>query len=144
MGKAGLRGNPGLLKQLGRKLTELPKTLQAEVAREGAPVCTALAQGAFDSGQTVYGEARPQSVHGGSLSLVASGATRRSLTFVANGTQIRCQLGPKHMRYLIGRYRILPNNALPFLWRSKLAEIVKRGGDRAAAEAFAGVGRKSA
>ncbi len=142
--KAGLRGNPGLLRQLGKRLNDLPKTLQAEVARQGAPVVTVLAQGAFDSGQTVYGDARPKGVNGNNLTLVEEGDARGSLNFTATGTQIRCTLGPRHMRYLVGKYKILPNNALPFLWRAKLNEIVKRVGDRAAADAFAGVGRKTA
>lgn len=141
--RAGLRGNPGLLKQLGRKLTDLPKTIQAEVAKRGAPAVTDLATSAFASGQTVYGDARPAGVGGNELSLVKSGAVRGSLRFVANGTQIRCTLGPKHMRFLVGKYKILPNNALPFRWRAKLAEIVRQVGDEQAAAAFAGVGRKA-
>jgi hypothetical protein len=141
--RAGLRGNPGLMRQLGAKLQALPKTLQAEVARQGAPVCTELAQGAFDSGQTVYGDARPQGVDGGELSLVKSGSVRGSLRFVATGTQIRCQYGPKHMRYLIGKYKILPNNAIPFRWRARLDEIT-RGVLRAELDAaMAGVARKA-
>lgn len=142
MAKAGLRGNPGLLKQLGSRLTQLPKTVQAEVARQGAPVVTALAQGAFDAGQTVYGDPRPQGVDGGPLSLVKSGSVRGSLNFVATGTQMRCQLGPKHMRFLIGKYKILPNNALPFRWRAALNDVTKRVAEQEAAKAFAGVARK--
>jgi len=144
MAKAGLRGNPGLLKQLGAKLASLPKTVQAEVARQGAPVITALAQTAFDGGQTVYGDARPNGVGGDALSLVASGATRRSLAFAATGTQMRCTLGPRHMRYLVGKYKILPNNAIPFRWRAALSEIVQRVARQEADKAMAGIGRKVA
>jgi hypothetical protein len=143
MAKAGLRGNPGLLRQVGARLQAMPKTVQAEVAWQGSPVCTELAQGAFDSGQTVYGEARPKGVHGQTLSLVGEGDARGSLNFVATGTQIRCTLGPRHMKYLIGKYKILPNNALPFRWRSKLNEIVARAAAREAAQALAGVARKA-
>lgn len=128
---------------MGARLAQLPTTVRAEVARQGAPACTELAQGAFDGGQTVYGEPRPQGVNGGPLSLVKSGAVRGSLRFVANGTQIRCQLGPKHMRYLVGKYKILPNNALPFRWRARLNEIVKATADRQVAAALAGVARKA-
>jgi hypothetical protein len=140
--KAGLRGNPGLLKQLGRKLAELPTTVRAEVARQAAPVVTALAQSAFDGGQTVYGDARPTGVDGNALDLTVTGSARRSLNFVANGTQLRCTFGPKHFKFLIGKYKILPNNALPFRWRRALDEITKREAARAADAAMAGVARK--
>jgi hypothetical protein len=143
LAKAGLRGNPGLMRQLGAKLQKLPKTLQAEVARRGAPVCTELAQGAFDSGQTVYGEARPAGVDGGPLSLVGEGAARASLRFVATGTQIRCAFGPKHMKFLVGKYKILPNNALPFRWRARLDAIVREVAGREVAAAMSGVARKA-
>lgn len=131
------------MRQLGAKLQALPKTLQAEVARQGAPVCTELAQGAFDSGQTVYGDARPLGVDGGPLSLVKSGSVRGSLRFVATGTQIRCQYGPKHFKFLAGRFKIVPNNALPFRWRARLNEITKSVADREVSAAMNGVARKA-
>jgi hypothetical protein len=133
-----------LLRQLGRKLAELPTTVRAEVARQAAPIVTELAQSAFDGGQTVYGDARPTGVDGNALSLVASGSVRRSLNFVANGTQLRCTLGPKHMKFLIGKYKILPNNAIPLRWRRALDEITTRQAARAADAAMAGVARKIA
>ena len=120
----------------------ISRRVGCRAAKRGAPVVTELATGAFDAGQTVYGDARPAGVDGNDLSLVKSGSVRGSLRFVANGTQIRCTLGPKHMRYLVGKYKILPNNALPFRWRAKLAEIVRQVGDEQAAAAMAGVARK--
>ena len=142
--KAGLRGNPGLLAQLGRKLAELPTTVRAEVARQAAPIVTELAQSAFDGGQTVYGDVRPTGVNGDALDLKVTGSVRRSLGFVANGTQLRCTLGPRHMKFLIGKYKILPNNALPFRWRRVLDEITTREAARATGAAMAGVARRVA
>jgi hypothetical protein len=107
-------------------------------------VCTALAQEAFAAGRTVYGDARPRGVDGNPLDLVESGATSRGLNFVATGTQIRCTLGPRHMRFLVGKYKILPNNAIPFLWRAKLNEIVRRVAGRQVEAAFTGAARRVA
>ena len=121
--RAGLRGNPGTLKELSGKLRALPKTLAAEVAAKAAPEITGLAQSAYDGGQTVYGDARPQGVDG-ELDLVATGTARAQIRFVAIGTQMRCVLGPKYARYLIGKYKILPIRALPASWRAKLGEVV--------------------
>lgn len=56
---------------------------------------------------------------GRELRLVRTGATRAALRFVAVGTVIRCVLGPRYARYLVGKYRILPSGqqAVPFRWR---------------------------
>lgn len=124
--RAGLRGNPGTLKELSGKLRALPKTLAAEVAAKAAPEVTGLAQSAYDGGQTVYGDARPQGVDGAELDLVRTGTARAQIRFVAIGTQMRCVLGPKYARYLIGRYKILPVRALPTSWRMRLNEVVRR------------------
>ncbi len=59
---------------------------------------------------------------GGALSLVQTGATRARVVFVANGTIVRCVLGTKYARYLIGKYGILPNGnaAIPVEWQDTL------------------------
>lgn len=121
----GLRGNPATLKQLRSNLLALPKTLAADVARRAAPGVTGLAQGAYDSRQTVYGDARPRGADGGDLDLVQTGTTRAQMRFVATGTQIRCVLGPKYAKYLVGKYGVLPISALPTAWRQKIGEAVR-------------------
>ena len=118
-----LKGNLSSIKGLKTRLQTLPVTIAADVAKRAAPALTAATSADFSSGRTVYGEARPASVNGGSLSLVKSGATRDTLKFVAVGTIVRCVLGPKYARYLI-RYGILPNGALPVGWSRKLAQLV--------------------
>jgi hypothetical protein len=85
---------------------------------------TELTRAAYDGGRTVYGEARPPAVDGGTLTLHKSGATARDLRFEAIGTVIRCKLGPRWARYLIGKYAILPNGALPAAWSKRLGDLV--------------------
>lgn len=120
----GLKGNLSSLKGLKQTIRALPVTIAADVAKRGAPALSGEARGAFDSGQTVYGEARPAGVDGGQLTLVKSGATRDALRFVSIGTIVRCVLPTRWARFLIGKYGILPNGALPVDWSKRLAAVV--------------------
>jgi hypothetical protein len=106
-------------------LRALPRSVAHQVAQRGAPKLTALTREAFDGNRNVYGDARPAGVDGQPLTLVKSGATRAALKFTANGTIIRAVLGTRYAKYLIGKYGILPNGALPVKWSRALAEIVK-------------------
>ncbi len=142
--KAGLRGNPGLLTQLGASMRALPRAIQFEAAKAVAPVATELAQAAFNAGQTVYGDARPAGVDGNALTLVQSGDARRALRFVADGTAVRCDLSAApHLRFLIGKYKVLPNNKIPFAWRRRISEVVQEVARKQVALAFAPVARKA-
>jgi hypothetical protein len=122
----GLRGDVGKLRTFKQRLREFPITLAAEVSKAVAPALTDLATGAYDGGRTVYGDTRPKGVEGQALDLEATGATRAQLRFVAVGTVVRCVLGTKWSKYLIGKYGILPNGnaAVPAAWRAKLDAIV--------------------
>lgn len=119
-----LRGNLSSIKALKSRLRELPRTVAHDVARRAAPELTQLTASAYESGRSVYGEPRPPGVDGRRLTLDATGATRRTLQFVANGTIVRCVLGTKYARYLIGKYGILPNGAMPSEWSRRLAALV--------------------
>lgn len=119
-----LKGNLSSIKGLKTRLQTLPVTIAADVSKRAAPALSTLTANAFSSGRTVYEEARPASVNGGPLTLVKSGATRDALKFVAVGTIVRCVLGPKYSRYLIGKYSVLPMGALPAHWSRKLAQLV--------------------
>lgn len=119
-----LAGNLQSLTQLKARIRDLPRTVAAGVAKQGAPAVTELARQAYDGGRNVYGDARPAGVDGRALTLRKSGATERDLRFEAIGTVIRCKLGPKWSRFLIGKYGILPNGALPAAWGKRLGEIV--------------------
>ncbi len=107
-------------------IRQLPITVAHNVAKRAAPVLTTAALRSYDSGQTVYGDPRPRGVDGKELSLDRTGATKRTVRFVTSGTIIRCALGTKYARYLIGKYGILPNGraTIPAKWSTSLAEIV--------------------
>lgn len=110
---------------LKRTLATLPRTLAADVAKRSSPVLTNLTQEAFIGGQSVYGDARPRGADGQPLDLYRTGAVAGQLRFTSNGTVVRAVLGPRYAKYLIGKYGILPNGALPVRWRSALQQVVK-------------------
>jgi hypothetical protein len=122
---AGVRGNGfASIKAMKANLRALPVSLAHEVTQKAAPAITDLTRNAFAAKQSVYGEARPSSkVDGHPLALYRTGAVQGALRFVASGTILRCVLGPKYARFLIGKYGILPNGALPSSWSRKLSEI---------------------
>jgi hypothetical protein len=121
----GLRGNVGALKSIGQTIRKLPVSVAHDVAQRAAPALTALTRADFDAGQSVYGDPRPRSkVDGHVLTLTRTGATKADLRFVANGTIIRCVLGTKWARYLIGKYGILPSGALPAAYKRALDGVV--------------------
>lgn len=121
----GLKGDLSTLRGLKARIKAFPVSLRHDVAQQAAPAMTALTQQAYTSDTTVYGQARPTSeVDGSTLTLDKSGKTKAGLRFVATGTLIRCALPERYTRYLIGKYSILPNGALPAKWSAKLAEIV--------------------
>lgn len=120
----GLKGDFGSIKGLKRRIRALPVSVAHSVAQRAAPEMSSLTRGAFDSGRSVYGEPRPAGATGQPLTLKASGTVAAQLGFVANGTQVRCVLGPRYARYLIGKYGILPNGALPAAWARALGELV--------------------
>jgi hypothetical protein len=123
--RAGLKvkGNQTLA-GLKRTLHEMPLTVAASVADRAEPVLTRETRGAFSSGRTVYGEPRPAGVDGKPLDLKATGDVSRELRFEAIGTIVRCRLGPEYSKYLIGKYGILPNGALPASWKRDLDRLV--------------------
>lgn len=120
----GLKGNPHKLTTFAQQLRKLPVTLAASVAMDAAPALTGLTQSAYGAGQTVYGDARPRGVDGQPLTLHKSGATQAGLRFLNVGTIVRCVLPNNYQRYLIGKYRVLPNGTMPAAWRAKLDQIV--------------------
>ncbi len=120
-----MRGNPASLREFGKRLRALPiKTAQA-VATRVAPTLSDATRAAYSSSADVYGAARVPSVSGAPLTLVRSGATQASLRFVSIGTQVRCSLGTPYAKYLIGKYRILPNGPLPTAWGAQIASTAQ-------------------
>lgn len=120
-----LKGDLNSIKALKSTLRALPKTVAVDVARRAAPAMTTLTTSAFNSNRSVYNDPRPTGANGQALTLVKSGRTRDALRFVSVGTIVRCALPTKWAKYLIGKYGILPNGALPAQWSRRLAEVVK-------------------
>ena len=116
---------------LKAKLKTLPVSVAHRVASQAAPAVTDLTVDAFLTGRSVYGDHRPDGVDGRPLTLRKSGRTRDTLKFVANGTIVRCVLGTKYARYLIGKYGILPNGRMPAEWARRLREIASNEVKRA-------------
>ena len=122
-----LKGNLNKMKHLRAFLRKQPTTVADEAARTSAPPVTTDLRANFHGGRTAYGDARPLGVDGEPLSLVKEGEVRDQLGFVALGHQMRAKLGPRYAKYLIGKYDILPNGAMPRGWKP----IIKKNVDRA-------------
>jgi hypothetical protein len=124
---AGLRGNLGTLREIKRSIAAMPVSVGHAVAQQSAPAITGLAQQAYDGGQNVYGDARPRSkVTGAALTLEQTGRTRAGMRFEAVGTQMICVLPTAWAKYLVGKYQILPQGALPAVWTEKIGQVVAR------------------
>ena len=119
-----IKGNAGF-SDLKAQLKKIPLSLAHDVAQRAAPTTTRLTQVAYAAGKQVYGEPRPVGEGGRVLDLDQSGLTKRTLRFVASGTIVRCVLGAPYMRYLIGKYKVLPNNAIPAEWDRALNALVE-------------------
>lgn len=123
--RSGLRGDLSSLGKLKGRLRQMPLTIAHDVARRASPELTKLTRDAFDQGQTVYGEPRPRGVGGDALALSRTGAARESLRFATAGRVVRCLITLPYVRYLIGKYGVLPNGPLPAKWSQRLGEIVR-------------------
>lgn len=122
---SGLKGNVSDIRKIAKRIPSLPTTLVAEVADKAAPVLTEYATGSFASNQTAYDDARPRGVDGRPLTLERTGLTRTSIRFVRVGSVVRCVLGPRYAKFLVGKYRILPMGRMPVKWSRRLAKLVE-------------------
>ncbi len=118
------KGDFATLNRLKARLRAMPVSLAHDVAKRTAPRVTSLATVAFTTGRTVYDEARPKGVNGQPLTLRRTGQTEGTIRFVANGRIVRCVLGTRYARYLIGKYAILPMGRIPARWQAQIAELV--------------------
>lgn len=121
----GLKGNIGTIRKLKKNIKAMPRSVAHAVAKKTGPVLNFKTRRAFTLGQNVYGGAWPKSrTDGQQLTLVESGAVSRMLAFAVAGSKIRAVLGPKYAKYLIGRYGILPNGAMPTTWERAIQGMV--------------------
>jgi hypothetical protein len=106
---------------LKKKLQALPVTVAYAAAQKAAPALTGETQASHKAHQSVYGNPYPAGVD-----VYETGATRQALRFAANGRIVRAVLSKPYMKYLIGKYGILPQGkrAIPASWTRTLTEIV--------------------
>ena len=126
MARGGLNGNVGDLKSLGARLRGFSTSMVYEVAKQSAPILTRNAVATYNQRRGVYGESFGASkVTGQPLTLKRTGSAYRSVRFEAIGTKIRCVLGRRYTKFLIGKFKILPMGRLPVNWTRDMREIVK-------------------
>lgn len=123
MSRSNRKGNAAL-SGLKARLRELPRTMADSIAKRVAPDLTGAAVESYDIGRTVYGEARPKGVDGRALDLVESGKTKARVHFKSEGRIVRAVLNTRWAKYLIGKYRILPNGPLPVDWKRHIDHVV--------------------
>lgn len=121
------------VQRLQKALRQSPASVAVAAAAKAAPYMTTETRTALHSGRTVYDETRPASVDGGALSLRRTGAMWDALAFAADGRLLRTREFPlaagharptQYVKYLIGRYRILPNGPLPLAWQTHLRGLL--------------------
>lgn len=113
------------IRNLNKWLVTKKQEVANAIAARAATTISAMALASFNSRQTVYGDARPEGKHG-PLSLFDTGKARDSLVFTADGgSKIRAVLAAEYVRFLIGKYRILPigNAAIPYKWTEAINRI---------------------
>lgn len=110
------------LRLLNKRLQDMSKQAAERIAAKVASALTTRTQAAYDSGVSVYGDARSKG-----LSLYKTGAVRSAIGFTSVGTIVRAVLNQPYAKYLIGKYGILPNGnaALPVEWTSAINAIIK-------------------
>ena len=116
------------IRDFKQRLAKLPISVAHDIAQQAAPLLTQFAQEAYFAQRGVYGDPYPKGKDGRPLILEQTGATQRALRFVVNGTIVRCPLGPRYMRYLIGKYKILPigdRTSMPANWIRALDELAR-------------------
>ena len=123
-GVRNMRSGIDSINRLKGALRDLPLRIRSAVAKDAAEILTRELRADYAAGLTVFDEPRPLSVKGQKLTLVKSGRTYSDVYFTAVGTILRASLGTKYAKYLIGKYRILPQK-LPVKWSAQLEQIVR-------------------
>jgi hypothetical protein len=127
---AGLRGDISKIRALERSLRELPRVVGAKVATAAASAITTLAHATFATSSNPYGDPWDPGKDGQTVTLRKSGRLAQ-FAYIAIGTRLRAQLGPKYARYQVGRRPILPRNGsrMPAKYaatlRAKSSEVIR-------------------
>ncbi len=123
-GVANLNAGITTIARLRKAIADLPLRIRQAVATDAADALNAEVRADFARGVTVYDEPRPAGVKGQKLSLVKTGTTKRETGFDAKGTIVRAELATRYAKYLVGKYRILPQK-IPPAWQRMLEKIVR-------------------
>ncbi len=134
---SGLKGDLSKIRGLEKSLRELPRVVGMKVATASASAITSLARATFNAGENAYGDAWDPGADGEPVDLQKTGRLAQ-FAYVAIGTRLRAQLGPKYARYQVGRRPIFPRSGarLPIAYvatlRAKANEIIRAelGGGR--------------
>lgn len=128
--------------KLRKAIKEFPLSVRESIARDAHGWLTNETRDAFFSGRTVYETPRPASVDrrhtGEPLSLIGPARNGRhvlqDIGWTNTGTIIRALLNQRYARYLVGQYKILPNNKLPASWQEHLESLLFDYGEDMARE----------
>ncbi len=126
---SGLKGDLSKLRGLEKSLRELPRVVGMKVATASAGEITSLARATFNASENAYGDAWAPGADGERVDLQKTGRLAQ-FAYVAIGTRLRAQLGPKYARYQVGRRPIFPRSGarLPIAYvatlRAKANEII--------------------
>lgn len=112
------------LNRLRASIKALPLRIRTAVAKDARGILDDYMQDAFREGRTVYDTPRPLGVNGNRLTLKKSGITQATLHFKVVGTIIRAELARRYQRYLIGKYKIMPQR-LPVRYAQALEQLVR-------------------
>lgn len=123
-GVRSMRTGIDSINRLKSSIKSMPLKLRTGVAKDAAGYLDIEVRAEFNAGKTVFDEPRPLGVDGEKLSLVFSGKTKSALGFDVTGTLIRAVLGQRYAKFLVGRYRILPQK-LPPAWAAHITRIVE-------------------
>jgi hypothetical protein len=124
---SGLRGDLGKLRGIEKAIRTIPTVVAQKVATAAAATITSFARETFAAGQNAYGDTWEPGADGNPVTLRKTGRLG-SFAYVAIGTKLRAQLGPKYARYQVGRRPILPRNGarLPLKYVAKLRAEANR------------------
>ena len=112
------------MNKLKAAIKTMPQRMRTSVARDAAGYLDIEVRRQFNAGSTVFDTPRPLGVDGQKLSLVKSSKVKQSLGFNVAETTISAVLSQRYAKYLVGKYRILPQK-LPAAWAEYLTKLVQ-------------------
>jgi len=123
---AGLKGDYRKTRELEKRISDLPRMLGIEVARSCADIISRLARASFDASCNAFYDPWDPSAKGETVTLVKSGALRSGIRYVAIGTRLRAQLGPKYAKYQVGKRAVFPTSVLPPAYKKAIDEAAAK------------------